>query len=137
MSLVGHSEWEGTMGQFAWVEQVTTLSEMLDTLEAQVGGGTLGTPELEELKSGLDTLRLRTWSLLTASNSEDPHGFQQRFRTRRGTEMCSALSTDVRAGRLSGRQSELPGLGAAARELATAVKEVTRKPPKRRGKKVV
>jgi hypothetical protein len=125
------------MGQFAWSEQVTTLSSMLDTLEAQVVDGKLGAPGLEELKSGLDTLRLRTWSLLTASNSDDPHGFQQRFRARRGTEMCSALSTDVRAGRLSGRQSELPDLGAAARELATAVKEVTRKPPKRRGKKVV
>jgi hypothetical protein len=125
------------MGQFAWSEQVTTLSTMLDTLEAKVGDGDLGTPGLEELKSGLDTLRLRTWSLLTAFNSEDPQGFQQRFRTRRGEEMCRALSTDVRAGRLSGRQSELPSLGAAARELATAVKDVTRKPAKRRGKKAV
>ncbi len=130
------------MGEFAWLEQVATLSTMLNTLETRVGQGSPGMPGLEELKSGLDDLRLRTWSLLTAASSDDPHAFQERFRTRRGREMCQALTTDVRTGRLSGRQSELPDLGAAARELATAVKEVTkkpptRKPPKRRGKGVV
>jgi hypothetical protein len=132
------------MGQFAWVEQVAALSAMLSTLETQARQGTLGATGLEELKSGLDDLRLRAWGLLTASSSDDPQGFQERFRTRRGIEMCRALSTDVRTGKLSGRRAELPGLGDAAGELATAVKAVTRKtpegkpakrtPPKRRDK---
>ncbi|MCI0460984.1 MAG: hypothetical protein L0Z62_28895 [Gemmataceae bacterium] len=120
------------MGQFAWLEQVATLSSMLDPLEAQVAQGNLGTAGLEEFKSALDDLRLRTWSLLTAISSDDPHGFQERFRTRRGMELCRALSTDVRTGRLSGRQADLAGLGAAAQDLASAVKETTRKPRKRR-----
>jgi hypothetical protein len=51
--------------------------------------------------------------------------------------MCRALSTDLQTGKLSGRQPDLPTLGAAARELAAAVKAATRKPPKRRGKGVV
>jgi hypothetical protein len=123
------------MGQFAWQEQVATLSGILDTLEAQVARGDLDTPSLEEFKSALDDLRLRAWSLLTATNSDDPHGFQQRFRTRRGIEMCRALRNDLKTGKLSGPQSELPDLGAAARDLAGAVKEATRKPPKRGGKK--
>jgi hypothetical protein len=125
------------MGQFAWLEQVGILSAMLDTLEAQVADGDLGTPGLEEFKSAMDDVRLRAWSLLMATRSDDPHGFQERFRTHRGTEMCRALRTDLRTGKLSGRQPELPALGAAARELAATVKEVTRKPPRRRGKDAV
>ena len=122
------------MSPFAWPEQVTTLTAMLDTLEQQVGRGDLSTPGLAEFKSALDDLRLRTWSLLAAANADDPHAFQERFRTQRGTEMCRALSTDLRTGKLSGRQPDLPGLGAAARDLSAAVKEATRKTPKRRGK---
>jgi len=122
------------MGQFAWPERVATLSDMLDKVQAQVAKGDLATPGLAEFKSALDDLRLRTWSLLMATNADDPHAFQEQFRTHRGTEMCRALSTDLRTGKLSARQPDLPGLGAAARELAAAVKEATRKAPKRRGK---
>jgi hypothetical protein len=122
------------MSQFAWPEQVGTLSSMLNTLEGQVRGGDQSPPDLAELKSALDDLRLRTWSLLTAASADDPHAFQERFRTHRGTEMCRALSSDLRTGKLSGRQPDLPALGAAARDLSAAVKEATRKPQKRRGK---
>jgi hypothetical protein len=125
------------MGQFAWLGQVATLSAMLDTLEDGAAHKDLATPGLEEFKSALDDLRLRAWSLLTATNSDDPHGFQERFRSHRGTEMCRALSTDLRTGKLSGRQPDLPALGAAARDLSAAVKQAGREPPKRRGKKVV
>jgi hypothetical protein len=51
--------------------------------------------------------------------------------------MCRALTADLRSGKLSGHQPDLPALGAAARDLAAAVKEATPKPPKRRGKGVV
>jgi len=122
------------MTGFAWSEQVATLSGMLDTLQAQVGRGDRATPGLAEFKSALDDLRLRTWSLLTAVNADDPHGFQQQFRIHRGTEMCRALTADLRTGKLGGRQPDLPGLGEEARNLGTAVKEATRKPPKGRRK---
>jgi hypothetical protein len=124
------------MNQFTWPDQVATLSSMLNTLEARMASGEPGTPDLAEFKGALDDLRLRTWSLLAAANADDPHGFQERFRTHRGTEMCRALSTDLRTGKLSGRQPDLPGLGDAARDLSAAVKEATRKTPKRRGKGV-
>jgi hypothetical protein len=119
------------MGQFAWREQVETLSTMLGAHEASPGQITAG---LDELKSALDDLRLRVWGLLMAASADDPHEFQQQFRTRRGTEMCRALSTDVRSGKLSSSHSGLPALGATAGDLAAAVKEVTRKPSKRRRK---
>jgi hypothetical protein len=125
------------MSQFAWPEQVATLSNMLNTLEGQVARGDQSAPGLSEFKSALDDLRLRTWGLLTATNADDPHAFQERFRTHRGTEMCRALATDLQTGKLSSRPPDLPDLGAAARDLAAAVKEATRKPRKRRGKDVV
>lgn len=122
------------MNQFTWPEQVATLSSMLNTLEARLAGGDRSTPDLAEFKGALDDLRLRTWGLLAAANADDPHAFQERFRTHRGTEMCRALSTDLRTGKLSRSQPDLPGLGDAARDLSAAVKEATRKPPKRRGR---
>jgi hypothetical protein len=126
------------MGQFAWLEQVATLGAMLDTVEGRVAHKDLTTPGLEEFKSALDDLRLRAWGLLMATSSDDPHAFQERFRTHRATEMCRALNTDLRTGKLSGQQPDLPALGAAARDLSAAVKEVSRKPPKGpRGKKGV
>jgi DNA-binding transcriptional regulator YbjK len=109
---------------------------MLDALEDQVGRGDRTTPGLAEFKGALDDLRLRTWSLLTAANADDPRAFQERFRTQRGTEMCRALTGDLQTGRLSSRPPDLPALGASAQELAAAVKEATRKPRKRRGKNV-
>lgn len=122
------------MGQFTWREQVAALSSILDALEAQVTRGDRSPAGLEEFKSALDDLRLRAWSLLTAASSDDPHGFQERFRTRRGIDFCHALSTDLQTGRLSGRAPELADLAAAARDLASAVKKVTQKPRKPRGK---
>jgi hypothetical protein len=122
------------MGEFAWSEHVTALSAVLDALEGRARSGERNTPGLAAFKSALDDLRLRTWSLLTAMHEEDPHAFQEQFRTHRGTEICRALSSDLRTGKLSGRQPDLPGLGAAARDLAAAVKETTREPPKRRRK---
>ncbi len=119
------------MGQFAWTEPVGNLSATLDAFKTRVDDGDPGTTGLEELKSALDELRLRAWGLLTSANSEDPHGFQERFRTRRGIEMCRALRSDVQTGKLSGGQPDLPALGAEARDLAATVKQATRKPPKR------
>jgi hypothetical protein len=122
------------MSQFAWPEQVATLNDMLNTLESQAKPDHPGTARLAEFKSALDDLRLRTWGLLTAVNADDPHAFQEQFRTHRGTEMCRALTTDLRTGKLRSGQPDLPALGDAARELSATVKEATRKPAKRRGK---
>ena len=43
-----------------------------------------------------------------------------------------SLTTDLQSGKLSATQPDLPALGAAAKDLSGIVKDVTRKPPKRR-----
>ena len=113
------------MADFTWREQVGTLNGMLDGYEAGAPPGAAGSPSLEEFKGALDELRLRTWGLLTAANSSDPHGFQERFRTRRGIDFCRALSSDLQTGKLSNREPQLPELAAASRDLAAAVKKAT------------
>jgi hypothetical protein len=123
------------MSESAWTPHVASLSAMLNTLESQVASGDQSTPGLAEFKSALDALRLRTWGLLSAANADDPHAFQERFRTQRGIEMCRALANDLRTGKLSSRPPDLPDLGTAARDLAAAVKNASPKAPKRRGKK--
>jgi hypothetical protein len=123
---------ENIMGRFAWQDRVDSLSAMLDPLEIK---GEQGTAGLEELKSALDDLRLRAWAMLMATNADDPHAFQERFRTRRGIEMCRALVADLGTGKLSNRPSDLPDLGSAARDLGAAVKKAAQKSPKKRSKK--
>ncbi|MGH7629316.1 MAG: hypothetical protein ACREOF_07980 [Gemmatimonadales bacterium] len=111
------------MAQFVWTEQVATISATLQALENRVAQGDLTSPGLEEFKSAVDDLRLRAWGLLMATNAEDYTAFQERFRIRRGKEICRGLGTDLRAGTLSGRHPELPELREAANHLATAVEE--------------
>jgi hypothetical protein len=128
------------MPELAWPEQVATLSRMLDTLQGQVAGGDRTAPGLAEFKSALDDLRLRAWGLLMSVNEADPHAFQEKFRIHRGTEMCRALTTDVRTGKLGGSHPDLPALGAVARDLAGVVTQATGKngagkPPKGRAKR--
>ena len=109
------------MGQFAWTEQVANISAALHTLEEQVAQGDVSPPGLADFKSALDDLRLRAWGLLMATSADDYRGFQERFRIRRGRDMCRALIADLGTGKLSGRQPDLPELGTTARDLAMAV----------------
>jgi hypothetical protein len=114
------------MVRFAWTEQVANISAALHALEEQVAQGDVATPGLADFKSALDDLRLRAWGLLMATSADDYKGFQERFRIRRGKEMCRSLEGDLRAGKLSSRHPELPELGAAARDLVTTVDETQR-----------
>ena len=105
---------------------MANISAALHALEEQVAQGDVAAPGLADFKSALDDLRLRAWGLLMATSADDYKGFQERFRIRRGKEMCRSLEGDLRAGKLSSRHPELPELGAAARDLVTTVDETQR-----------
>ena len=123
------------MSSHAWEEQVAALSAMLDPLEAGGAETSSAATGIEELKSALDALRLRAWGVLMSASSDDPHGFQEQFRTRRGTEMCRALIQDLGTGKLSAGASGLSGLGTAAKDLAAAVTKATTTSPMKASKK--
>ena len=106
---------------FASNDPVAAIAAQLRTLEGQAARGDLVPSGLEAFKSALDELRLRAWGLLAATNADDPRGFQERFRIRRGQDMCRALCRDLHEGRLHGQHPDLPELSAAAHDLAVAV----------------
>jgi hypothetical protein len=112
---------KATADPFGWNHPVAAIAATLQALEDQVAKGDLATPGLEAFKSALDELRLRAWGLLMATNADDPQGFQERFRIRRGKDMCRALCGDLQVGKLSGRHPDLPELGGAAHDLAAMV----------------
>jgi hypothetical protein len=112
------------MTQLDWIDQVGIIHTTLTQLEVQVAEGSANAPALEDLKSALDELRLRAWGLLMATGAEDYQGFQERFRLRRTREMCSAITNDLKAGRLSLSNPELPPFGQATRESATTIPEL-------------
>jgi len=118
---------KATADLFAWNDPVAAIDATLQTLEDQVAQGDLATSGLEAFKSALDELRLRAWGLLMATNADDPQGFQERFRIRRGKDMCRALCGDLEVGKLSGRHPDLPELGAAAHDLVAMVDDARRR----------
>ena len=112
------------MRQLNWIDQVGNIHTTLSQLEEQMAEGAANAPGLEDLKSALDDLRLRAWGLLMATSAEDYQAFQERFRLRRTREMCSAITSDLKAGKLSPSNPELPPFGQAAQESAAAIAEL-------------
>jgi hypothetical protein len=93
---------------------VTAFERQLGALEAVPTAG------LEEVKSALDDLRLRVWTVLMAQNSENSQEYLDRFRLRRAAENLQLLAFDVDAGRLKLTQKE-------AGELVTAIEEIEKR----------
>lgn len=72
---------------------------------------------LEELKSAVDDVRLRLWSLLMATSAQDARGFLERFRIRRAAENLRSLVEEVDAGVLRLGHQEAAELSTVAAEL--------------------
>jgi hypothetical protein len=100
---------------------VATLNSTLQNVEARLARDPEPVEGLEDFKAALDDMRLRLWGLLSAAGADDFKGFQERFRIRRATEMCSGLSGDLGTGALGRRHPELTGLREAALELNRSV----------------
>jgi hypothetical protein len=93
---------------------VTAFERQLGALEEVPTAG------LEEVKTALDDLRLRIWTVLMAQNSENSQEYLDRFRLRRAAENLQLLAFDVDAGRLKVTQKE-------SDELLRAIDEVEKR----------
>ena len=93
---------------------VTAFERQLGALEEVPAAG------LEEVKTALDDLRLRIWTVLMAQNSDNSQEYLDRFRLRRAAENLQLLAFDVDAGRLKVTQKE-------AGELLTAIEELEKR----------
>src|SRR6266852_7938201 len=93
---------------------VTAFERQLGTLEEVPSAG------LEEIKTAVDEVRLRIWTVLMAQNSENSREYLDRFRLRRAAENLQLLAFDVDAGRLKVTPKE-------AGELVTAIEEIEKR----------
>src|SRR5712692_5453517 len=93
---------------------VTAFERQLGTLEKVPTAG------LEEIKTAVDEVRLRIWTVLMAQNSKNSQEYLDRFRLRRAGENLHLLAFDVDAGRLNVTQKE-------ADELVKAIEEVEKR----------
>src|SRR5918995_6066891 len=79
------------MAEPSFAEHISTLNSTLRAIEVRLALGRAPVEGLEDFKSALDDMRLRLWGVLGAARGDDSKIFQERFRIRRGTEMCRAL----------------------------------------------
>lgn len=106
------------MGDPAMMDQLAKLNLEVQGIEARFGQGQVSVATLEAIKCALDEVRLRLWGLLKSNSGEDADAFQQRFRLRRTTELCSRLAADLSSGALSKEHPDLPDMHRASAELA-------------------
>ena len=97
---------------------VTAFERQLGALEEVPAAG------LEEVKTALDDLRLRIWTVLMAQNSENSQEYLDRFRLRRAAENLQLLAFDVDAGRLKVTQKESDELLRAIDEVEKRLRKV-------------
>lgn len=90
---------------------VTAFERQLGALEEVPTAG------LEEVKTALDDLRLRIWTVLMAQNAKDSQAYLDRFRLRRAAENVQLLAFDLEAGRLKLSRKEGDELSRAIEEL--------------------
>lgn len=97
---------------------VTAFERQLGALEEVPAAG------LEEVKTALDDLRLRIWTVLMAQNSENSQEYLDRFRLRRAAENLQLLAFDVEAGRLKVSKKEADELLKALEETESRLRTV-------------
>jgi hypothetical protein len=113
------------MAEPSFADEMATLNSTLRAIEVRLALGRAPVEGLEDFKSALDDMRLRLWGLLSAAGG-DAKGFQELFRIRRATEMNRGLSSELRAGSISGRHRELVALREAASDLVDSVEQAQR-----------
>jgi len=98
--------------------RISAMRASLQTMEAQLVRGHIGGEGLEELKMGVDDLRLRIWAIMAAATAGES-GALERFRVRRAIDVCSNVGDEIASGAIDARHAEVAELRAAAQRLLT------------------
>ncbi len=93
---------------------VHSMRLSLQTIESQIGSGTLTPPGLDDLKSAIDDVRLRLWAIKSAQNMTDGAAALKRFRMRRAVEILDTVAEDLKDPQLVLKANEMTLLRGAA-----------------------
>ncbi|NOT09081.1 MAG: hypothetical protein HOP28_12850 [Gemmatimonadales bacterium] len=106
------------------VPLIDRLAELNRAIQATAPIGADGqdaVPNLEELKRGLDDMRLSLWGRLQAAHTDDVRGFEEKFRIRRATELCVRLTADLKAQLMNPAHAEFADLWIGVVELGKTI----------------
>jgi hypothetical protein len=109
------------MTDLTLADLIAAMQSAIARLQPGPGPGAVSIEEMESLKGALDGLRLALWARLQAAHTEDLRTFEERFRLRRATELCSRLAADLQAGLLSPAHGELADLWIVVAQLGEAI----------------
>jgi hypothetical protein len=94
----------------------------LQAIEQRMQAKAVPMSGIQDLKSGVDELRLRLWAILSASNNPDPASTLERFRLRRATEILDSINGDIAAGKLRTAHKEVGMLVERAEQLLAVLR---------------
>ena len=96
-------------------DHVRSMRASLQMIDLQLDRSKLSRDGIADLKSEVDSVRLRIWSIMAAElANEGPAGFE-RFRLRRAVEITAKLCDDLERGLMGTGHSELEQLQAVSR----------------------
>ncbi|HET7602659.1 MAG TPA: hypothetical protein VFK36_06540 [Gemmatimonadales bacterium] len=103
-------------------EELQKMRAALQAIEQRLQAKSVPMSGVQDLKSGVDELRLRLWAILSASNNPDPQSTLERFRLRRATEILDSLQADIVAGKLRTSHKEVGMLVERAERIIAALR---------------
>lgn len=99
----------------------------LQAIEQRLEARAMPLSGVQDLKSGVDELRLRLWAILSASNNPDPASTLERFRLRRAIEILDSINIDIASGALRTGHKEIPMLVERAERLIAVLRATAAK----------
>lgn len=103
-------------------EELQKMRAALQAIEQRMQAKAVPMSGVQDLKSGVDELRLRLWAILSASNNPDPASTLERFRLRRATEILDSINADIAAGKLRTVHKEVGMLVERAEKLLAVLR---------------
>ena len=100
--------------------QISAMLASLQTIEGQLARGDVRGQGLEDLKMGVDDLRLRIWAIMAAATSGEA-GALERFRLRRAIDVLGNVRDEIMSGTIDSGHPEVAALKASAQSLITAL----------------
>jgi hypothetical protein len=111
------------MRESSLLEQLAALNAAIGEIPVIPGVEDGRFEELEEVKRGLDDVRLGLWGRLQGVHTSDVDTYSERFRIRRCQEICTRLSTDLRLGLMTADHPEFADLWITVSELASQIQK--------------
>jgi hypothetical protein len=106
-------------------EELQKMRAALQAIEQRLQAKTVPISGVQDLKSGVDELRLRLWAILSASNNPDPSSTLERFRLRRATEILDSIHSDLVLGKVRTTHKEVGMLAERAERILAALRPPT------------